>query len=717
MNEKQREAVVSDQKRMLVLAGAGSGKTKTLIQKVLHLISEKNVKPSNILAITFTKNAANEMLDRLIISDPSNHDYEQYISDKAISKFAKDAYRLSRKSAIPWINKLTVRTFHSLCFTILKNSLSPDVFDSAFRIITDEVPDDDAPVSHNNIALEKPKEIMDKVLLKACSEVPYLLKLKRYILDYLVDKRHIEANKPLSHKNAMTYTTLRGEQVKSKSERDIADWFYRHRIEYEYEKLVTVRDFTFKPDFFLPQANLFLEHITDKSYPTKAKDEQFRKAGIVCERTYEYMMQDSDLFNKEMEQIISGKIDLSINSNVTLHFEEEFKGYLDKVKEFVQKVIQIHDLVKLEGISTEDLLQKSSKSQHERIRLFYELAVPLIKGYKEYCANKSYLDFDDLIGKTIELLEHKGEVREQYQRQFQYILVDEFQDVNNQQVRLLKLLLTPQTQLFCVGDDWQSIYGFRGSEVKYIVNFEEHFESPQVIKLTVNYRSNDTIVGASNEVIRRNVHQVPKEVIAFKKTPSHLQIYRARDIRVDGVSYLVERVRDLQEKGLSPDDILILYRRTSMFYPYYKEALKAAGVKVSAKTIHASKGLEAKVVFILGLTEGSGGFPEVWGADSLSKIVKEVKFDMQLEEERRLFYVALTRARDELYLITEIGNESPFIDEIPKEFFRMKTADFGEVIAPISLCEGCGTERKPAYNYCPTCGSAFDDKSTVNLPG
>ncbi|RYF97392.1 MAG: ATP-dependent helicase [Chitinophagaceae bacterium] len=704
LNEKQLEAVVSDAKRMLILAGAGSGKTKTLIQKVLHLISEKHVKPSNILAITFTKNAANEMIDRLIISDPANGDYEGWMNDKAISKAAKDAFRLSRKSNIPWINKLTVRTFHSLCYTILRNSLSPDVFDGAFRIITDEIPDDDASAGHSTVALERPKEIMDKVLLNACKDSTYLLKLKRYILDYLVDKRHIEANKPLTHKNDVSYTTLRGEKVKSKSERDIADWLYRHRIDYEYEKQITIRDFVFKPDFYLPQANLYLEHVTEKSYPTKDKELQFKLAGIVCERTYEYMMHDSDLFNKEMEQIISGRIDLALNTNVTLNFDEEFKGYRDKVKDFVHKVIQIHDLVKLESIEAADLLQKSSKSQHERIRMFYELAVPLITGYRDYCANKSYLDFDDLIIKTIALLEKKPEVREQYQKQFQYILVDEFQDVNNQQVRLLNLLLTPASQLFCVGDDWQSIYGFRGSEVKYIVNFEEHFDNPQIIKLNVNYRSSDTIVGASNEVIKRNIHQVPKEVVAFKKGASHLQIYRAKDIRVDGVSFLVDKARELHEKGLTPDDILVLYRRTSMFYPYYKDALKAAGVNVSAKTIHAAKGLEAKAVFILGLTEGSGGFPEVWGADSLSKIVKEVKHDMQLEEERRLFYVALTRAKDELFLITELGSESQFIDEIPKDFYQLKTAQLSQVNMQSAICAACGTEIKHFYKFCPSCG-------------
>ena len=90
------------------------------------------------------------------------------------------------------------------------------------------------------------------------------------------------------------------------------------------------------------------------------------------------------------------------------------------------------------------------------------------------------------------------DIANKYKSKYQYILVDEFQDVNNLQVELIKLLLTESTQLFCVGDDWQSIYGFRGSNVSYIVDFENHFPNAKVVKLNLNYRSTQNIVGASN---------------------------------------------------------------------------------------------------------------------------------------------------------------------------------------------------------------------------
>src|SRR6188508_1679120 len=122
LNDKQREAVVSEDKRLLVLSGAGSGKTKTLLQKLIYLIEEKGVSPSSILAITFTKNAANEMIDRLIIAADSSGKYENALSDKKVSAVAKELLRQEYRSKIKWISALTIRTFHSFCYTVLRSN-------------------------------------------------------------------------------------------------------------------------------------------------------------------------------------------------------------------------------------------------------------------------------------------------------------------------------------------------------------------------------------------------------------------------------------------------------------------------------------------------------------------------------------------------------------------------------------------------------------------
>jgi DNA helicase-4 len=145
-----------------------------------------------------------------------------------------------------------------------------------------------------------------------------------------------------------------------------------------------------------------------------------------------------------------------------------------------------------------------------------------------------------------------------------------------------------------------------------------------------------------------------------------------------------------------------------MFHSY-RQGLKSERLKVTARTIHAAKGLEAKVVFIIGLKAGSGGFPDVWLDDVIYRIVKEVKYDMLMEEERRLFYVALTRAKDELHLITELGNESQFIDEIPQAFFSVGKHALKNMVDELpTLCVKCQTEIEPNYRFCPTCGNSID---------
>ena len=193
------------------------------------------------------------------------------------------------------------------------------------------------------------------------------------------------------------------------------------------------------------------------------------------------------------------------------------------------------------------------------------------------------LDFDDLIVLTVKLLKENPEVRAFYQNKYKYLMVDEFQDVNGLQVKLLDLLLKPENQLFCVGDDWQSIYGFRGSDVEYIVNYEKYYKDCEIYKLEVNYRSTQTIVGASNEVIKNNKRQISKEIKAFKKAPNKIQIFRAKSLEEDGVEFLVEEVKKLYQKGMGKDDILVLYRRSKMFNEYLR-ALKENRLFVSSKT-------------------------------------------------------------------------------------------------------------------------------------
>jgi DNA helicase-4 len=264
------------------------------------------------------------------------------------------------------------------------------------------------------------------------------------------------------------------------------------------------------------------------------------------------------------------------------------------------------------------------------------------------------------------------------------------------------LLITPGTQLFCVGDDWQSIYGFRGSNVSYIVNFESHFPNAKVIKLNLNYRSSQNIVGASNEVIKHNKFKVDKDVIAAKKSEHKIVVF-AGNTEEENLNFCFNKVQELLNDGLNGEDILFLYRRSKMYSPYFFK-FRNEDLRVQAKTIHAAKGLEAKVVFILGLTEGNGGFPDIWLEDRIFQVIKKANHDLLLEEERRLFYVAITRAKDKLFLITEKGNESSFLREIPEIFTVKSGQPLKSVVDKVITCKKCFSELQKLFVVCPYCG-------------
>lgn len=701
LNEKQREAVISENNRLLVLAGAGSGKTQTLLQKLIYLIEEKGVSPSNILAITFTKNATNEMIDRLIISADSSGEYATQLLDKRRSSAIKDKERILQKRKYKWIDGLTVRTFHSLCYHILRTD-GVNEFDNKFRVITDKKGVDEEEWT-KYMAPETAFEIFHKIVIELCENSEYLLKLKRYILDYIVDKIQFEKkDQNNEYRNGKYFTTLDGTQVRSKSEQFIADWFYRHSIKYEYEPLLNIKDFSFHPDFYIPEANLYIEHISDKSFSTQNKEEQFQKGNLLLVKTFESMTKDSSLFNHTLDNIVKNRLPANYHKTVALSFKEEFNGYHEDVKEFVQQVMRITDMIKVENISIDAVLKDARKDQHERVRNFYELAIPVLKEYLHYCTNKSYLDFNDMISKCISLFQNQQDIANKYKKKFDYILVDEFQDVNNLQVELIKLLLTDKTQLFCVGDDWQSIYGFRGSNVSYIIEFEKHFTNSQVIKLNLNYRSTQNIVGASNEVIKHNKFKIEKDLWASKKSEHKIVVYSG-NCEDENIQFCVDKVKELLNEGVANDEILFLYRRSKMFKDYY-ERFKVEGIRVQAKTIHGSKGLEAKVVFILGLTEGNGGFPDIWLEDRIFQVIKKANHDLLLEEERRLFYVAITRAKEKLFLITEKGNESSFLKEIPETFTVRSTNPLRLIADEVIICEKCYSQLEKLWVVCPYCG-------------
>ena len=468
---------MAQNQHILCLAGAGSGKTRVLTTRVFYLVNKLGVPPENILAITFTKNAATEMVERL-------------------GALGIDT------------NQLWCRTFHSVCYKILQES-------------TDE----------------------------------YQLN----IIDDATQDR-------------------------------------------ELQKCLT--DLSRQPEFGYRLAR-FLE---ENNWPLY-------------------------LFAEEVIR--------------TIH---ECKNYAVTPAGISEKCRQVKD---------EDLAE------------FYQLFSRIFATYQECLTAGRQLDFSDLIGRVVTMLKTDRSAQKKCQSKFKYILVDEFQDVNHGQVQLLNLFKGGRNNLFAVGDDWQAIYGWRGGNVKYILQFKKNYQRDcHQIVLPFNYRSDGNIVRAASKYIDHNRQQCRKKIKSFYPAMRKIRIFRGES---SGCSraFVFKKVTALIRSGMSPSDIMILGRNWKHVNFFIEQLSKGRSTQcrgVVITTIHGAKGLESKIVFIVGLHRGRGGFPYIKEDCEIMQVIRKTTLRERLEEERRCFYVALTRAREELYLIAEKGNESIFIKEIPRRF-------------------------------------------------
>ena len=361
LNDKQKEAVLYNEGPLLIIAGAGAGKTKTLTTKIAYLIEEKNVSPYQILAITYTNKAAKEMKDRL------------YMQIGSVAK------------------KLTVSTFHSFGLKLLRDNYERLGYDKNFVIMDS---DDSLTVV--------------KKIIKDLGYDPKIYNPKAI------------RNKISSCKNEMTSPEM-----------------YERFAVSDYEKVVY----------------------------------------------------------------------------------EIYKKYEDK-------------------------LQKNNS-----------------------------VDFDDLLLLPIKLFRNNKDVLEKYQDLYQYILIDEYQDTNEAQYTLTKLLSEKNRMITCVGDDSQSIYSFRGANYKNILNFEKDYKDAKTILLEQNYRSTSTILDAANQVIKNNKMKKDKNLWTARGEGEKIKYYRAFNER-DEAQYVIRKIKELVNKNVEYKDIAVLYRTNAQSRVMEEEMLK-----------------------------------------------------------------------------------------------------------------------------------------------
>lgn len=197
--------------------------------------------------------------------------------------------------------------------------------------------------------------------------------------------------------------------------------------------------------------------------------------------------------------------------------------------------------------------------------------------YKNRCRLANAMDFDDLLVETYRLFRAREDIRQRYQQRFAYILVDEYQDTNYVQHQIISQLTTPESCISVVGDDAQSIYGFRGARIENILNFTRQYPTAKVIKLECNYRSTGMIVGAANAIISHNQHQIPKNVYSNSGEGNALQLFATASDKDESYKVAAEINKLKRQKGVAYNDIAILYR-TNAQSRSFEDAFRLQGI-------------------------------------------------------------------------------------------------------------------------------------------
>ena len=636
LDSAQQEATVRDDERNLVVAAAGSGKTRTLIARVRYLL-ERQVSPAQILAITFTTKAAEEMKDRL--------------------------KQMAVPIAFQEIEGVTVSTLHALGKRIVQSEMAGPI----------SVADDNWTESLVAAALRDAREAGDQQLASL-----YL----NAVLNF--HRKEDETAPPLG--TDLTYRTLRGEHVRSIGERIIADFLFSHHVPYQYEAKaswanVGVDRNAYNPDFTLPAMGFFIEYwginrvgnvpqgwtTTSEQYNQgmRWKREEFRRAGKKLIEFYDYERVEGTLENALRARLVDAGAALRPMSNSEL--EQVVKNF-----KYIGSMIE-HQLVDFISnarslrLAPGDILRRLN-STTPRVYHFGLLAVAILARYDKELTSQGRIDFSDMLHRAADIMEKGPHPSAKYH----HILVDEFQDTSSSMARLVNTLVKANNaHLFAVGDDWQAIYGFAGGDVDHLVDFESHFGPASLTMLNTNYRSPAIIVEAGAALIAHNPSQIPKQVAVSNRERGEAYIHEVPDndqAIIDKAIGLIQQERKLT----SPDDILVLSRTNHLLKEVRKNFVpnripladpdrNITGVRVMSA--HKAKGLEADVVVVVNASDDLLGFPsKIENPDVLEPVRMHPGNDRA--EERRVFYVAVTRAKKRLHLIIRQGLPSPYIAEI-----------------------------------------------------
>jgi DNA helicase-4 len=490
-------------------------------------------------------------------------------------------------------------------------------------------------------------------------------------------------------------------------------------VEYQYEAdyRIPTRSLDFRqysPDFYLPDHDIYIEYYgIDRKGNTApfVNKEQYHK-GIEWKRALHLENETSliELYHYEnTEGILLAQIESHLQA-AEVEFESlPDESVLDTLREFgaVQTfAVLLSQMLRLYRASWFDQARLEHKIKQSpdpgQLSAALELLTPIVDDYEAYLKHEKKIDFDDMIGRALHYVRDG-----KFSSPWRYILVDEFQDISDPRAQLVKAIRdsSKDCSFFCVGDDWQAIYRFTGSDIGFTSNFEAHFGATKTTSLDKTFRFNNSISDIASRFIQENPAQLKKEMTTLKHVESpavvlHREIERTSSESAGLDKRLYETLEHISAR-VSAEKKASVYLLARFWYslpekPQLNELNHSfTNLDIQNQSIHASKGKEADFVVVLGLSNDKHGFPSRKMTHPLLEALLPRAEGYAFAEERRLFYVAITRAKERAYLITDMSIASDFIVELINNNYPLELNEFSVSLTQQLFqhirCKGCST--------------------------
>lgn len=676
LDAQQRQAVVIDDDNNLVLAGAGSGKTLTIAAKVKYLVNTKGVHPKDILLISFTK------------------------------KSARDMYRKISKGL--GVN-VQPKTFHGLGIEIISEARQekPNVFEEnkLDKLIKNYIQQN---IWYDGVQIKNIIEFFAYYLAisKDISEFDNLGDYYEYHknVDFETIKDKMNNSEYISQATeelAGQKQTIKGDKVKSYEEILIANFLFLNGITYYYEHdypiKTATRDFKqYKPDFYLPDYDLYIEHFgvnENMRAPWLHFEEQKYIKGMDWKRelhqknqttlveSFSYYNKQGILLEKLKENLLKHGVTFREPDFQTI-FSSVYKQKNGYMGNFMNLIISFINLFKSNGYRTEDLdrLAKENRDRtshlflQRRMEIFLSIIKPIYLHYEQQLSRIGEVDFNDMINQATEIID-----QERVKLNYKYIIIDEYQDISNSRFLLInKIKEKTNAKIMCVGDDWQSIYRFAGSDLNLFTKFEEYFGKYKLMRIEGTYRNSQELIDIAGRFIMANPLQFRKNLRSNKNKTNPIQIFGYIQDKVEAFKNVIHKVVELNGEntsimliGRNKRDILFIQDNHEFNKPKDSNIVtykKYPKLKMEFLSAHKSKGLEETNTIILNGENSILGFPnQITDDPILSCLLTEPDYYVHAEE-RRLFYVALTRTENTCYILTPEKKMSVFVKELIEKY-------------------------------------------------